>query len=174
MVLRHITAADAPALFEIFGDPLIAQYMGIPLLQNDAQVQELLESITRGIEDKDLFQWAVELEASKTLVGTCTLAHIDWQNERAEIGFALGSSHWGKGIMRRTLPVVFDHAFSSLGLHRLEADVDPRNDRSLRLLEQLGFEREGYLPERHLIGEERQDSVLLGLLAANWQRSRNR
>ena len=72
--------------------------------------------------------------------------------------------------MRAALPIVIDHAFDDLGLHRLEADADPRNARSLRLLEDLGFTREGYLRERHLIGGERQDSVLFGLLRSDWRR----
>jgi len=70
--------------------------------------------------------------------------------------------------MAEALPLLLDHAFSDLSLNRIEADVDPRNHRSLRLLERLGFEREGYQRERHLVGGERQDSVLLGLLSSTW------
>lgn len=170
--LRHITAADGPALLEVFGNPRVARFIGIPLLRGDQDVQDLLESISMGIRCNDLLQWGVTLLESDRLIGTCTLAHIDWANERAEIGFALATSAWGKGVMRAALPLLIDHAFASLGLHRLEADVDPRNDRSLRLLDQLGFRREGLMRERHLVAGERQDTVFLGLLAADWQQAR--
>jgi [ribosomal protein S5]-alanine N-acetyltransferase len=170
--LRHITVSDADDLRVIFGDPQVVRYMGMPLLRTDEQVQELLLNISTGIQNKTLFQWGLTRLDSDTLIGTGTLSHIDWINQRAEIGFALASSQWGRGIMRAALPVLIDHAFTSLALHRLEADVDPRNAKSLRLLQFFGFEREGYLRERHLASGERQDTVLLGLLAPAWQRSR--
>lgn len=169
VTLRHITPADAAALEAIFGDPEVARYMGIPLLRSRADAELLLNDITAGLREGHLFQWGVVLPDSPDLAGTCTLAHISWPNERAEVGFALGSKHWRTGIMRRALPLLVDFAFVSLGLHRLEADVDPRNDSSLRLLQRLGFEREGYLQQRHLVAGERQDSVLLGLLATRWE-----
>jgi RimJ/RimL family protein N-acetyltransferase len=59
--------------------------------------------------------------------------------------------------------------FETLNLHRIEADVDPRNERSLRLLERLGFRREGHLRERYCINGERQDAVMMGLLRAEWR-----
>lgn len=166
--LRHVVTSDGPALARVFGDPLVARHMGIPLLRTDEDVRKLLDDIADGIRRQDLYQWAVTLADSDELVGTCTLAGIDRRNERAEIGFALAPDHWGRGLMSDTLPVLVDHAFDALGLHRLEADVDPGNVRSLRLLRRLGFRREGYLRERHLVDGERQDSVLLGLLADEW------
>ena len=59
-------------------------------------------------------------------------------------------------------------AFSRLGLRRLEADVDPRNVASLRLLERFGFKREGLLRERYCMNAELQDAVLLALLRREW------
>ena len=78
-------------------------------------------------------------------------------------------AYWGQGIMSRALPLLFDYAFHSLRLHRLEADIDPRNQRSLKTLKKLGFQKEGYLRQRHWVNDERQDSVLLGLLANEWK-----
>jgi RimJ/RimL family protein N-acetyltransferase len=54
-------------------------------------------------------------------------------------------------------------------LRRLEADVDPRNENSMRILEKLGFQREGLLRERWNVGDEIQDTAFLGLLAREWR-----
>jgi RimJ/RimL family protein N-acetyltransferase len=70
------------------------------------------------------------------------------------------------GVAERAL---VNHAFGELNLHRLEADVDPRNLASIRLLERLGFQREGYLRERHHMNGEVQDAVLYGLLHHEWR-----
>jgi ribosomal-protein-alanine N-acetyltransferase len=63
------------------------------------------------------------------------------------------------------LRLALAHAFGPLGLRRVEADVDPRNAASCRLLERLGFRREGLLRERWRVNGETCDSALFGLLA---------
>ena len=68
--------------------------------------------------------------------------------------------------------MLFGHAFGAMSLRRIEADVDPRNLPSLRTLENLGFRREGYLRQRWQVAGELQDSVLMGLLAGDWQAAR--
>lgn len=70
--------------------------------------------------------------------------------------------------MQEALPVLIDHAFGEIGLHRIEADVDPRNEASLKALRRLCFVEEGRLRERWRVGGEPPDSVLLGLLAPEW------
>ncbi len=65
------------------------------------------------------------------------------------------------------------YAFRDMGLHRIEADVDPRNERSLKLLERLGFRCEGDLRERFRVAGEIQDSIVLGLLRSEWRSGGN-
>jgi RimJ/RimL family protein N-acetyltransferase len=64
---------------------------------------------------------------------------------------------------------VLEFAFGTLDLIRVEADVDPRNERSLRMLERLGFVREGFLRSRYVVAGEIQDTVFLGLLREEWK-----
>ncbi len=75
--------------------------------------------------------------------------------------------------MHETLRAVLDYAFSVLDLHRIEADVDPRNTASVRILERLGFQREGYLRERWQVNGEVQDSLFYGLLRPDWEAANN-
>ena len=87
---------------------------------------------------------------------------------RAELGFALARPYWGKRYAREALTILLEHAFGTLGLRRIEADVDPRNQGSLHTLDALGFRREGYLRQRGRVAGELQDSVLMGLRASEW------
>ena len=64
---------------------------------------------------------------------------------------------------------MLDHAFGSLDLRRLEADVDPRNHRCIQLLDRLGFQREGLQRQRYLLNGEVQDAVMYGLLSSEWR-----
>ncbi|MDO9353805.1 MAG: GNAT family protein, partial [Solirubrobacteraceae bacterium] len=88
---------------------------------------------------------------------------------RAELGYALARQAWGGGYMHEALQALVAHAFEALQLHRLEADIDPRNAASARSLERLGFVREGLLRERWIVDGEVSDSALYGLLAPEWR-----
>jgi [ribosomal protein S5]-alanine N-acetyltransferase len=67
--------------------------------------------------------------------------------QRGILGYNAFSSSAGQGYVREGLRLIFRYAFMDLGLHRLEADIQPGNDRSLRLARKLGLRREGYSPD---------------------------
>jgi [ribosomal protein S5]-alanine N-acetyltransferase len=168
-VLRGMTAADVPALYEIFRDREVTRYWSWPAYTHPAQAAALLAEIDELFAERVLFQWGIARREDDRVVGTVTLFQIEPANRRGEIGFALGRAAWGRGLMRESLAALLDLAFGRLGLNRIEADVDPRNERSLAVLERLGFRREGLLRERHIVAGEIQDSVMLGLLAREWR-----
>ncbi len=164
--LRTIEERDTEGLFRLFGDIEVVQWMSVPLLGDLDEARAMVKEIHDESEARRLFQWAlVSRDQPSALLGTCTLASIEWSDERAEVGFALLRDARGRGLMSEALGLLVAHAFEDLGLHRLEADVDPRNVGSLKLLERHGFVREGVLRDRYVIRGERQDAVLLGLLA---------
>ena len=164
VVLRWLEDTDAPDLYRIYSDPEVMKYWSTLPLTESAQARELIARIHRLFDDNEMCEWGVVRRCDDRVIGTFTLFHIDRENRRAEIGFALARDVWGQGYMREGLTAAFDFAFGPLGLMRLEADVDPRNQSSLRLLSKLGFRREGLLRERWRVGGQIQDSVILGLL----------
>ena len=80
-------------------------------------------------------------------------------------GGAMARSAWGHGYAQEAGRAVISHAFDVLGLNRIEAEIDPRNEASARVLERLGLRREGLLRERWIVAGEVSDSALYGLLA---------
>ena len=169
LILRRLESSDIPALCEIFGDPEVMRYWSSPPLDSAEAAGDLLDRIHRGFSDRQLFQWGISESNGGTVIGTCTLLHFEPVHRRCELGFALARNRWGRGEASRAVAAVVEFAFSVLDLHRIEADVDPRNSRSLRLLERLGFHREGLLRERYQVNGELQDSAILGLLRSDWR-----
>ena len=166
--LRWLTPADVPALFAVFGDPAVCRYWSRPALPDLAAAAALQREIAACFADRSLFQWGIAEQGTNAVVGTCTLAALSPEHERAEVGFALARSAWGRGYLAEALPALLAFAFGTLALHRIEADVDPRNARSIRVLEGAGFRREGQLRERYRMAGERQDALLYGLLRHEW------
>jgi len=167
--LRWLTAGDVDGLFAIFSDRDMMRYWATPAMSERREAEDYLARIHEGFTGKTLFQWGVERKDEGRLIGSCTLFHLDAANRRAEVGYGLRSDHWGRGYMHDALTTLIDFSFGTLRMRRLEADVDPRNANSLRILDRMGFRREGILRERWNVGGEIQDTVFLGLLAREWR-----
>ena len=118
------------------------------------------------MESGNVVAWGIAKE--QEVIGTVALHKLDFEQGRCELGYMLGRSHWGQGLASEAISLAIDYAFSRLNLRRLEADIDPRNTASQKLLERLGFQQEGYLRERWIVEGEISDSVLFGLLRREW------
>lgn len=166
--LRSISAEDVDDFYEIYSNPEVMRYWSTPPLPNREAASKLIIEIQEGFERRQLLKWGIALRSDDTLIGSVTLFHPDFTHRRAEIGYALGRAHWGQGYMQETLKAVLNYAFTFLNLHRIEADVDPRNAASVHTLERLGFQREGYLRERWQVNGEIQDAFFYGLIRPDW------
>jgi len=166
--LRALTEGDVPALFTIFRDPEAMRYWSHPAMTDIAEAEALLEDIQNQADRQTLFEWGIARREDDLVIGTCTLHRIDRQHRRAELGYILRRDLWGRGLAGEALSALLNHAFGAMSLHRLEADIDPRNAGSIRSVERLGFKLEGRLRERYFLAGEIQDSLIYGLLASEW------
>ena len=100
------------------------------------------------------------------LIGSANLGHVVFGNLRsAYLGYSAFVPHQRQGLMREGLELVLRHAFGTLGLHRVEVNVQPGNVRSIALAERLGFRHEGYSPRYLRIGGRWRDHVRFAMLA---------
>ncbi|MDH3494421.1 MAG: GNAT family N-acetyltransferase [Acidobacteriota bacterium] len=166
--LESLKTDDAPQILAIFGDPEVMRYWGMPPLENTNDARRFIKETHEEFARRDLFGWGIRWNETGKIVGTSTLLNLDRPNRRGEIGFAVAQASWGKGIATEAVETLIGFAFNTLDLHRLEADVDPKNTASLRVLEKQGFVREGLLRERWYQMGEVQDTVFLGLLKREW------
>jgi ribosomal-protein-alanine N-acetyltransferase len=171
LLLRSIRAEDVDDVYAIYSNLEVMRYWSTPPLPNRGAASKLITEIHEGFKRRELLKWGIALRTDDKLIGSVTIFHPEFSHRRAEIGYALGRAYWGKGYMQETLKAILNFAFTVLNLHRIEADVDPRNAASVRTLERLGFQREGYLRERWQVNGEIQDSFFYGLLKPDWQRA---
>ena len=170
--LRPHREGDLEDFFALYSDPQVMRYWSFPAWTHVDQARERFAGALAGHDPSRLLCWALADADSDRLIGGITLFAINAEQGRAEIGYALHSSQWGRGHARAALDRALDHAFGPLGLRRVEADIDPRNAASCRLVARLGFVREGVLRERWCVGGELQDSAMYGLLARDWLATR--
>jgi ribosomal-protein-alanine N-acetyltransferase len=167
--LRRLTASDIDAIHIIFSYPQVMRYWSTPPLPARDAAVKLIDEILRDLDRGTILKWGIARKTDDVVIGTTTLFNLDLNNGRAEIGYALARDCWGQGYMSEALQALLKYSFDILRLRRLEADVDPRNDASIRTLERLGFRREGFLRERWHVAGEIQDALFYGLLKREWQ-----
>ena len=166
LTLRLLREDDAEALFAIYSDPVVMRYWASPPWKS---IEEARDLIARDqLPGREYLRLGLERREDGRLIGQCSLFNLNQQCQRAELGYSLAQSAWGGGYAQEAVSAVLTHAFGKLNLNRVEADIDPRNTASAKLLERLGFTREGLLRERWIVDGEASDTAWYGLLARNW------
>lgn len=112
------------------------------------------------------YRWMVECGAE--VIGTVSAMNISWGMGYVEIGYMFGAEHHGRGLGTRAVALLVGKLFGETAMHRVYATVSVENHASIRLLERLGFRREGVMREHYLIQGRRVDEVIYGLLRHEW------
>lgn len=111
----------------------------------------------------------VALNDAKVLIGCINLNEIVRGGfQSAYLGYYAFAPFDGQGLMKRALRLVMAEAFTTHGLHRLEANVQPGNERSKGLVESLGFRYEGFSPRYLMIDGEWRDHERYAITAEEW------
>ena len=168
--LRPMTAADTEAVFSLFSDSVVTRYLNRLPMTTLADAAALIERATAEYTGGTALRLGLVLAGNDRVIGTGNLLHFDWPSRRAEVGYALAQPYWGRGLAGEATTAVIEYGFETLDLHRIEAELDPRNAPSLRVLERLGFGREGLLRERCIVGDEVSDSLIMGLLRSDYRK----
>lgn len=162
--LRPFEPRDLDDLYALESDADVMRYGSHVPWTERAQAEAKLAEILDPGRSAAVRRWVITERAVDRMIGDCVLFSIDPVHARCELGYSLFPAHQGRGLAREAVHHVLSWAFDSLGMMRIEADSDPRNLRSCRLLEHLGFQREGLLRQRWRVGGEVQDTALYGLL----------
>ena len=124
----------------------------------------------RQLADDDGMQTAIVDE--RGIAGTIGVHRINWGNRSTSLGYWLAADAQGRGTMTTTVGALLPHVFYEWELHRVEVHCAPENRRSRAIPERLGFREEATLRETELVGGRYLDSVVYGLLEAEWDPSR--
>ena len=162
--LREVRDDDATALFAIHSHPQVMRYWSYPAWTELEQAELKITDIQRQRREEDILVWAIADADTDLLIGSSAIFYMDLTQARAEIGYSLHPDWQGRGLASEALQLVLSYVFNELGLRRIEADIDPRNLPSCRLVEKFGFVREGQLRERWHVNGDICDSAIYGLL----------
>ena len=169
--LRTLDRGDLDRIYALYSDARALRYWSFPAWTAPQQAQEWFQRQQALCAQEEVWPWAVVRREDDLLIGVFTLFAVNRLQRRAEFGYLLDSAHWGRGYAQEAARLVLAYAFDALELARIEADIDPRNEASCRLVERLGFRREGLLRERWHVAGEITDTAFYGLLAREFLRA---
>ncbi len=138
LILRRYKESDLEDLYLYLSDPEAVRYEPYRPMSREEAGEELIRRI--GSEE----MIAVELKESGRLIGNLYLGEREFRSK--ELGFVFNREYWGRGLASESCRAVLGRAFAE-GVHRVFAECDPENENSWRLLEALGFIREGCLKQ---------------------------
>jgi len=137
--LRNLQFADEHEIFALRSDDLINQYLDRPKANSLDDARSFISKIMDGIAKNESIFWVVTPTDSARFLGTICLWNISRAEAKAEIGYELLPENQGKGIMQEVIPGVIQYAFEVMRLRSIEAELSPRNVKSVKLLEKNGF-----------------------------------
>jgi [ribosomal protein S5]-alanine N-acetyltransferase len=170
LVLRPFAYEDMPDYKAFFTDPDVQRYLGgIPIPMDAKSERQWVDNINgRCLKAKLVFTWCIELKETGRVIGRCDLGGFVLKS-MADIAYYLSKDYWNKGFISEAVNAVICFGFERLGLHRIQATVMPENEASIRVLEKVGFSREGLL-RQYSFGREFHDTVMMAILSKDWRK----
>lgn len=172
LILRKARLSDAADVLVFRGDPVVQRFND-PVMQTVEEVQTLLEELQAETTAREGLCWAVTIKPQDAVVGLFGFHHWNHYHRRAEVGYDLARRYWGQRIASEALRAMLAFGFGKLNLHRIYARTIADNHESVRLLERLGFRREGTQRESSWEDDgSYHDSAIYGLLDREFLKER--
>ncbi|NUT34780.1 MAG: GNAT family N-acetyltransferase [Hamadaea sp.] len=171
LTLRPFDDADAKDLFALQSNAHVLRYWDSPPWTEEERAERFIAVCRQMAEEGTGARLAVDRDSDGAFIGWCTLNRWNPEYRSASLGYCFGEAAWGHGYATEAARALLGWAFDTLDLNRVQAEADTRNLASARVLEKLGFVREGTLREDCVVNGDVSDSWIYGLLRREWRPS---
>jgi ribosomal-protein-alanine N-acetyltransferase len=166
--LRPFLSADADALFALHSNAYVLRYWDAPAWSERAGAERFIAACQQMANEGSGARLAMDRLSDGSVVGWCSLTRWNPNYRSASLGYCLDDAAWGQGYATEAAGALLRWAFDTLDLNRVQAETDTRNAASARVLEKLGFVREGTLREDCIVNGDVSDSWVYGLIRRQW------
>lgn len=163
VLLRRVSKKDSEGIYRCFSDPETMRYMGAPL-DDPHSIAGIVKEYSNGLKEGRSLIWSLEHRPSGEFLGTAGFEEFSFLDVKAEAGFTLLGSYRGKGYMTEAMSAILTFGFREVGLNRVEAMIHPENTAAVKLVETLGFLKEGRLRKSVFFNGNFHDQMVFSLL----------
>jgi len=169
LVLRGIIISDAESIFKYRSNPQIYKFQGWKPQKLEDVKQFICEKVAKIPNTPDTwYQLVILIKDTNELVGDIGIHFIDLDNLQVEIGFTLSLEYQCKGYATEAIVGVIDYLFSNFKKHRITASVDPRNTKSIALLERIQMRKEAHFKKSFWFNNKWEDDIIYAILKEEW------
>jgi len=162
--LRRIEENDVNEIYFLRSDERLLQYLGRSPEKSIETAAIFISNIHQQEKKGEGILWGISVHDNPKIIGTICYWRIVREHFRAEVGYLLHPEYQGHGYMHEAMEKVIDYGFNTMHLHSIEANVDPQNMASRKLLERNHFIKEGCFKENYFYEGKFLDTVVYSRL----------
>ncbi len=148
-ILKKMDETFFEPLVSLFSDKSVTKYSGSEITDVNKHVEFYMKKVDTMYSNRRGIRWAVVDKETNDFVGDVGLYNIDLYSNNTEIGYSVVKSYWRQGVATECIKEVENFAFNRLNMNRIIAMIDKNNTPSIKLVEKLGFFRDGVLREHY-------------------------
>ena len=166
LLLRKLHSSDVSDILFLRSDPRVLAYMDTSPMDTIDDAREWQAKTQLKADNNDLVEWGISLrsDSSEKLIGMIAFWRILKDDFRAEIGYRLHPDYFRQGIMSEAMEAVLNYGFTTMNLHSVEANINPSNEASKKLLEEFNFVKEAHFKENIFFNGKFLDSAIYSLI----------
>lgn len=161
VALRKMRESDRAATLSSFADPLVRQWLNMPVKPSDADFDAVMRTIRNGFETGDRYDYCVTEPPDDVSLGAVIASRRHRDNY--EVAYLAQEEGRGRGLMTRAVRLLCEWLLEE-GVGRIELRTHPNNEPSQKLAQRAGFTREGYERKSIWLHGERHDAIVWSLL----------
>ena len=171
LILRQFIISDDKAMFRNWtNDSDVTKYLTWPTHQDISETRQILKCWIDSYKKPDCYQWAIELKGLGEAIGSISVVKQQENIKMVEIGYCIGKSWWHQGYTTEALNRLIRFFFEEVGVNRIEARHDPRNQNSGKVMQKAGMIYEGTLRESDINNQEGYcDAAYYAILSGDYQ-----
>lgn len=165
LLLRSLRGGDAEAIFNYRSDPIINQYQ-VWIARTINDVNDFINNRVSPIIDivDTWYQFLIIKKDHNKLIGDIGGHFLDVDKKQVKLGCTLDKDYQGKEYATEALREIINYLFHDLEKRRIVTSIDPRNIKSISLVERLGFRKEAHFRKSLLINGEWVDDLVYAIL----------
>lgn len=174
LLLRPFKKNDIYFSFKNYtNDEKVTEFLKWPPHEDETVTQSVIVDWIRGYKDKNFYQWAIELKEISEPIGSISVVKMNEKTDTVEIGYAIGSKWWHKGITSEAFKGIIPFLFEKVKVQRIEARHDPNNTNSGKVMLKSGLTFEGTLRKADWSNKGIVDTSVYSLLAEEYFNEKN-
>lgn len=171
LILRKFELTDVEGMYNNFArDEDVTRYITWPAHKNIEETNRIVQEYVKDSERDNYYHWCMVLKETNEVIGSIGAPRMFEDLKLFEVGYVMGKSFWGRGIMTEAMKALLRFFFEEVGVNRIEARHDTKNPSSGKVMMKSGMKFEGIIRQSGKNNTGICDSAVYGILKEDYDK----